>query len=45
MAPLPPLVVGLTKATPLLQMLPVRLAPIGSQDALVNPGETALAGL
>ena len=45
MAPLSPLVAGLTEATPLLRMLPVRLAPISSQDALVSIGETALAGL
>ena len=45
MAPLSPLVAGLTEAAPLLQMLPVRLAPIGSQDALVSPGETTPVGL
>ena len=45
MAPLSPLVAGLTEATPLLRMPPVRLAPISSQDALVSPGETAPAGL
>ena len=45
MALLPPLVVGLTEAAPLLRMLSVRLAPIGSQDALVSPGETTLVGL
>ena len=43
MALLPPLVVGLTEAAPLFQMLLVRLAPISSQDALVSPGETTLA--
>ena len=43
--PLSPLVVGLTEAAPLLRMLPVRLAPIGSQDALVSLGETTPAGL
>ena len=41
MAPLPALVVGLMKAAPLLRMLPMRLAPIGSQDALVSPREIA----
>ena len=45
MAPVPPSVVGLTEAAPLLRMLPVRLALIGSQDALVSLGETALVGL
>ena len=42
MALLPPLIVGLTVAAPLLQMLPVRLALISSQDALVSPREIAL---
>ena len=45
MAHLSPLVAGLTEAASLLQMLPVRLASIGSQDALVSPGETAPVGL
>ena len=45
MAPLSPLVVGLTEVAPLLQMLPVRLAPINSQDAPVSPGEIAPVGL
>ena len=45
MASLSPLVSGLTKAAPLLRMLPVRLAPINSQDASVSPGETAPVGL
>ena len=45
MAPLSPLVVGLTEAAPLLRMPPVKLAPISSQDALVSPRETTLAGL
>ena len=45
MALLPPSVIGLTEAAPLLQMLPVRLALISSQDALVSPGKTAPAGL
>ena len=45
MALLPPSVVGLTEAAPLLQMLLVRLAPISSQDALVSLGKTAPAGL
>ena len=45
MAPLSPLVAGLTEATPLLRMLPVRLALINSQEAPVNPGKTAPAGL
>ena len=45
MAPLSPLVVGLTEAAPLPRMPPVRLALINSQDARVNPGETAPAGL
>ena len=45
MAPLSPLVAGLTKAAPLPRMLPVRLASISSQDALVSPGEIALVGL
>ena len=45
MALLPPLVFELMEAAPLLQMLPVRLAPISSQDALVSPREIALASL
>ena len=45
MAPLSPLVAGLTEAAPLLRMLPMRLALINSQDALVSPGETAPASL
>ena len=45
MAPLSPLVAGLTEAAPLLRMPPVRLAPINSQDFPVSPGETAPAGL
>ena len=45
MALLSPLIVGLTEAAPLLRMLPVRLAPINSQDAPISPGETAPAGL
>ena len=45
MAHLSPMIVGLMEATPLLRMLLVRLAPIGSQDALVSPEETAPAGL
>ena len=44
MAPLSPSVAGLTEVAPLLRMLPVRLAPIGSQDALVSPGESTTAG-
>ena len=45
MAPLSPLVAGLTEAAPLLRMLHVKLAPINSQDAPVSPGEIAPAGL
>ena len=45
MAPLSPLVVGLTEAAPLLRMLLVRLAPLGSQDALVSSRKIAPAGL
>ena len=45
MAPLFPLVAGLTEAAPLLRMPPVRLAPKSSPDALVSPRETAPAGL
>ena len=45
MAPLSPLVAGLTEAAPLFRMLPVRLAPINSQYAPVSLGETAPAGL
>ena len=45
MALLSSLVTGLMEAAPLLRMLPVRLAPINSQDAPVSPGETAPAGL
>ena len=45
MAPLSPLVAGLTEAAPLLRMPPVRLAPINSQDPSVSPGETAPASL
>ena len=45
MAPLSPLVAGLTEAAPLPRMPPVRLALINLHDALVSPGETAPAGL
>ena len=45
MAPLSPLVVGLTKAAPPPRMLLVKLAPINSQEAPVSPGETAPAGI
>ena len=45
MAPPSPLVIGLTEAAPLLRMLPMRLAPINSQDASVSSRETAPAGL
>ena len=45
MAPLSPLVAGLTEAAPLLRMLPMRLALINSQDAPVSPGETTPVGL